>query len=264
MYHLSIRLVQRGLGQTATEIAARRAGVNITDTRTGMRFACQGKKAVLHSEILAPSESPSWIADREMLWNAAETEKRRDARVAREYEVALPLELSLTQNTDLVHRFAQLLVDRLGVAVDLNVARDSPVDWEGHDKTVVGYHASLLTTTRQVGKDGLTTKALIELSDAHRTSLGLHSGRDEYKVLRSEWARLCNESLEAAGAVERVDARSIEDQGIERQPTVKVGAAATRIERRGRASIVGDANREIVARSQLTEGEEIALHRDSK
>ncbi len=61
-------------------------------------------------------------ADRSTLWNAAEfAEKRKDARVAREFEVALPHELSAEERLEAAREMAQELADRYGAAVDFAI-----------------------------------------------------------------------------------------------------------------------------------------------
>ena len=77
----------------------------------------------MHKEIVLPgkfsNDDMDWARDRSSLWNAAESaETRKNARVAREYLVALPFELSAQQRTTLVRGFSQELSDRYGFAVD--------------------------------------------------------------------------------------------------------------------------------------------------
>lgn len=63
-----------------------------------------------------------WARDRQALWNAAEfAEKRRDSRVAREYEVAVPHEFTKAQRVELVREFSQDLANRYNVAVDFAI-----------------------------------------------------------------------------------------------------------------------------------------------
>src|SRR3546814_7783441 len=51
---------------------------------------------------MLPTDAPEWAADRERLWNAAElAETRKNATVAREYEIALPVELSTDERREL-------------------------------------------------------------------------------------------------------------------------------------------------------------------
>jgi len=60
------------------------------------------------SEILAPQGAPEWVYDRNELWNAVEAaERRKDAQLAREIEIGLPIELTREQQIDVVREFAQ-------------------------------------------------------------------------------------------------------------------------------------------------------------
>src|ERR1700744_26817 len=97
--HIDIKSVRRSAGQRATAAAAYRAGERIRDERTGKLTNYSRRQDVTHKEIFLPSQlgdAPmEWARDRASLWNAAESaEKRRNARVAREFQVTLPSELS--------------------------------------------------------------------------------------------------------------------------------------------------------------------------
>ena len=181
------RAAGRAAGRTATA-AAYRAGAEIADLRTGELHDYSRKRDIEHSEILVPPGSPAWAEDRAALWNAAEAaEKRKDARVARDYEVAIPKELTREQGIDLVRDFAAGLVERYGVAVDFNVHRDDMRKWDGTEKGWQGYHAHVLTSTRKLGRGGFGEKAEIELSDTKRKSLGLSDGATEIERIREMW-----------------------------------------------------------------------------
>ena len=206
MYHLSVKPISRSNGRTATAAAAYRAGAEIADLRTGELHDYTRKRDIVHSEILLPAGSPAWAQDRAALWNAAEAaEKRKDARVARDYEVAIPKELTPAQGIALVRDFSQALVDRYGVAVDLNVHRDDLKKWDGTEKGYQGYHAHVLTSTRQLGREGFGAKAEIELSDTKRKSLGLSDGAGEIERIRQLWEVTANRHLEQAHQVQRID-----------------------------------------------------------
>ncbi|MGO6841541.1 MobA/MobL family protein, partial [Rhizobium ruizarguesonis] len=87
---------------------------------------------------------------RSTLWNAAErAEKRSDARIAREFEIALPHELTPDQRLVLTRAFAEDLANRYGAAVDLAIHRPG----EGSD--IRNSHAHLMMTTREVRETGL-------------------------------------------------------------------------------------------------------------
>ena len=244
IYHASTKPIARSAGRSAVAAAAYRAGVELVDARTGLVHDYARKGGVLHTEILTPDGDG---AERNALWDAAESaEKRKDARTAREWIVALPEELDVHQQRALVREFSQVLVDRYGVAVDLVI--HAP-DREGDNRN---FHAHILTTTRQVGRglDGglvFGAKSQIELGDKDRKKMGLTGkGADEVKAIRELWERTANGALERAGVDARIDARSFKDRGVDREPTKHLGPVATDMERQGKASDRGDINQEIM------------------
>jgi ATP-dependent exoDNAse (exonuclease V) alpha subunit len=246
IYHLSVKPVSRGVGRSSTAASAYRAAVRVADERTGETFDYTRKRGVEHAEIVLPSAAAAdadWARDRQQLWNAAErAEQRKDARVAREYEVALPYELNAAQRLELVRAFAQELADRHGCAVDLTVhAPHRAGDTRNH-------HAHLLTTTRAVATAGLTTKTDIELKDADRAKKGLGPARIEVTAIRERWADLVNEHLAEHGHAARIDHRSLDAQGIDREPTSHKGPAVTAIERRGEQARVSERIREDITK----------------
>src|SRR3546814_11234739 len=106
---------------------------------------------------MLPTDAPEWAADRERLWNAAElAETRKNATVAREYEIALPVELSADERRELALGLAREISERHGVAVDVSI--HAP----GREGDQRNHHAHLLTTPRRLGPEGLgaTTRAL--------------------------------------------------------------------------------------------------------
>lgn len=218
-YHLAVKAISRAVGRSATAAAAYRAGVAITDERTGLVHDYTRKAGVEHRELVAPDAAPAWASDRSALWNAAEkAERRKDAKVAREYEIALPAELSADERRELAVGFARHISERYGVAVD--VAIHAP----GREGDQRNHHAHLLTTTRRVGPEGLGDKTR-EL-DVKATA------STEVEHLRETWSGMQNRALERAKVAERVDHRSFGRQGIEQEATVHMGPRASGMERR--------------------------------
>ena len=219
--HLDIKSVKRSAGQRATAAAAYRAGERIRDERTGKLHNFSRRTDVTHTEIFLPAqlgEAPmQWARDRARLWNTAESaEKRRDARVAREFQVALPSELSPPQRLALARGFAQEMADRYGIGVDLAV----------HDPKAGGdprnFHAHLLATTREITPWGLGDKAGLDMQAVQRARQGLSDHSEEYTAVRERWAAHMNEAFREANIDERVDHRTLAAQGIDRQPMVYV------------------------------------------
>jgi len=244
IFYLSVRPVRRGAGGRATGVAAYCAGARIFDERLGLTCNHSRRLDVEHTEIVLPSAAGSdanghWALNRERLWNAAEhAERRKDARVAREYQVALPHELNAAQRQALAIAFARQLADRYGCAVDTAIHAPHP---QGDPRN---HHAHLLATTRTVTSAGLGAKTDIELNGTGRAKKGLGPWRGEITAVRQRWAGLVNEHLAQHGHTARVDHRSLAAQGIDREPTVHLGPAVTAIERRGGRSYVMERIRE--------------------
>jgi ATP-dependent exoDNAse (exonuclease V) alpha subunit len=238
IYHLSVKPVSRGGGRSATAASAYRAAELVHDETSGQTFDYTRKRGVEHAEIVLPTSAAqrdvNWARDREALWNAAErAENRSNSRVAREYEIALPHELTKAQRLALVRGFAGEIANRHGVAVDFAIhAPHREGDARNH-------HAHLLATTRVIEPGGLGEKATIEWSDTNRRKAQLEPARKEIEAIRERWAVLANEKLLEHGHEIRIDHRSLEAQGIEREPTTHLGPAVSSLERRGIETEVG-------------------------
>ena len=219
IYHLSVKAISRSAGRSATAAAAYRAGVEIADERTGEIHDYTRKGGVESADLVLPQGAPDWARDRAKLWNAADrAEKRKDACVAREFEVALPAELAPAERRRLALDFAQEMANREGCAVDVALHAPSP---HGDQRN---YHAHMLRTTRRVEADGLGAKLDTEKEGRKR--------RDDLEAVRARWADLTNQRLREAGIEARVDHRSHAERGLETMPTFHLGPAATDYERR--------------------------------
>lgn len=232
-YHLSVKTIKRSAGRSATAAAAYRAGARIECQREGRVHDYTRKNGVEESFILTPEGAPSWAEERAALWNAAEDrETRCNSVTAREWELALPSEISAEDRSEITRAFAQTLVERYSVAVD--VAIHAP-HREGDQRN---HHAHVLTSTRRLDAEGFTDKTRV--LDAAKT------GGVEIEAMREVWGQLQNWALERAGLEARVDHRSLEmqreealsrgDEGaaeaLDRDPEVKLGPAANAMERR--------------------------------
>jgi len=220
IYHLSVKTISRSAGRSATAAAAYRAGVQITDERTGDVHDYSRRGGVESADLVLPVGAPSWASDRSALWNAAEqAEKRKNSTVAREFELALPAELSPAARRDLAVSFARELVERHGCAADVCIHAPGK---EGDNRN---HHAHVLLTTRRLGPEGLGEKT----RELDEVKAGAGQLVTEW---RERFAELQNERLQAAGLSVRVDHRTLADQGIDRAPTMHLGPAAVGYERR--------------------------------
>jgi Ti-type conjugative transfer relaxase TraA len=222
--------ISRASGRSSVASAAYRAAERLENERDGIVHDFSRRSGVEHAEIVLPAGADAeWAKGRSALWNAAEaSEKRKDARVAREIEVSLPHELSGEQRLALTREFAQGLADRYGVAVDFAI--HSP-----HGKTDIrNHHAHIMMTTRKVGPDGLGEKSDLELENKKLQALGQPTSHEQLRDIRIGWEQRTNEHLARAGLDIRVDHRSHQERGLEIEPTQHMGVHATQMERRGK------------------------------
>lgn len=211
-YHQHVKPVQRSKGRSAVAAAAYRSASKLLDRRTGEIHDYTNKEHVDFESIIG------WLDTREALWNAAEAaERRKDATVAREYEVSIPHELLDYQQQLLATQFGFWLHEQYGVAIDLNI----------HNMRKQNPHAHILTTTRVVADEiTLTDKSHREWSGTKRSQNGLPSRRQDLINARKKWAELCNDALLEAGYDDRIDHRSYTDQDILIPPQIHVGVHA--------------------------------------
>lgn len=202
LYHFNAKIVKRSEGRSATQVAAYKLGQPIRCARTGTKFNYTHGSRVTAFGIEAPIDAPGWVLDNEKLWNAVESrEVRKDAQVLRDFEVALPFELSAETHARMVKAFAQAIVEEFSVVVGWGI--HAPREYSD-ERNIVAF---LLLTTRELGKEGFTRKVR-EMSD-RPTAISI------LVRFRKFWADLINKELEAAGFSERVDHRSLKERRSE-------------------------------------------------
>ncbi|TBD12758.1 Ti-type conjugative transfer relaxase TraA [Rhizobium ruizarguesonis] len=231
IYHFSMKPIARSGGRSAVASAAYRAAERLTNERDGLTHDFSNRTGVEHAEIVLPAGSSAyWAMKRSALWNAAErAEKRSDARIAREFEIALPHELTPDQRLMLTRAFALHLADRYGAAVDFAIHRP------GGASDIRNSHAHLMMTTRQLTETGLGDKTLLERENRWLLANHLPPSQLQLKDLRQAWEHLANRHLAMAGHDIRIDHRSHLEAGLTIAPSEHVGVHATQINRQGGA-----------------------------
>jgi hypothetical protein len=212
IYHFSAQVISRSAGRSATAAAAYRSGEKIMDERTGAIHDYSQKTGIDHTEIMAPANAPRWVYDRAKLWNTAEqAEKRKDAQICREIEIALPVELNHAQQLELVRSFAQKHFVNIGMIADMAI----------HRTKAENPHCHILLSMRDISHEGFGLK---------------NRGWNDKQLLetwREQWAEYANRALEQAGHQERIDHRTLEAQGIDRIPQIHIGPKVAEMEARG-------------------------------
>jgi hypothetical protein len=224
IYSFRMQVIGRSAGRSATAAAAYRSGEQLTDERTGQVHDYTGKSDIYASEILMPENAPGRLCERETLWNEVERgERRKDSQLCNEVMIALPAELSHPQKQKLTREYVQAEFVSKGMIADIGYH-----DFDSHNP-----HAHIMLTMRPVNEEGFGKKER------------RWNKRDAVKEYRADWAEYANRALEQAGFDERIDHRSLKEQGLEREPQIHLGAQVMEMEARGIQTRVGDESRRI-------------------
>ena len=221
-FHLHAQIIGRSAGRYAVAAGAYRSGSKLHCQRSGLTFDYQKKQDVIRSGLLAPMIvappwAPAWVNDRELLYNKIEDgEKRRDAQLLREFDIALPNELDDEAARTLVLKWNRecFLVHHLVSDVAFHSG------FQGKNR-----HVHVLVTLRRIEAGGFSAKKAVELNHPRMC-----------ECWREAWERLCNQALESAGAVETITRLSLAAQGIARSPQRHMGQVRTAMHRRGAIS----------------------------
>lgn len=229
IYHCSMKPIARSGGRSAVAAIAYRTATKIVNERDGIVHDFTKKQGVEHSEIVLPDGvNAPWALDRSTLWNAVErAEVRKDARVAREFEIALPHELSAGDRLALTRDFARDLSNRYGAAVDFSIHQPQG------ESDIRNFHAHVVMTTRVVTEHGLGEKTLIERENKWLLNHDQPTSHMQLRDIRQLWEHHANRHLARLGLDVRVDHRSHLERGLEIEPTEHMGVHASQMDRRG-------------------------------
>ena len=145
IYHLEAKVVSRGAGRSAVAASAYLSCSRLYNDYDGIQHDYTKKQGLVWQEVFLPEYAPQEWKDREQLWNAVEeVETAKDSRLAREFVVALPIELSREEQIELLQEFIQEQFLPDGMCADAAIH-----DTDGHNP-----HAHILLTVRPLDKQG--------------------------------------------------------------------------------------------------------------
>ena len=273
IYHLEAKVVSRGAGRSAVAASAYLSCSRLYNDYDGIQHDYTKKQGLVWREVFLPAMAPPEWKDREQLWNAVEeVETAKDSRLAREFVVALPIELSREEQIELLQEFIREQFVADGMCADAAVH-----DTDGHNP-----HAHILLTVRPLDEQGkwqyktekeylcmkngeergftaAETQGLVH-ADKHpkSTKFGRQNpiaerwnSEEQLVEWRKAWADVTNRYLERAGREERIDHRSNAARGLDEIPTIHEGVTAQALERKGIISDRCELNRQIKADNAL-------------
>jgi MobA/MobL family. len=198
------------------KIKVGKAGRSMKHAAYIARLGEYGKHASRREELIASDTGnmPAWAQQNPMLfWQAADAYERSNGSTYREFEVSLPRELNPEQRRALLDDFIR---QELGDRHAYQWAIHNPKAADGGEQP----HVHLMFSERKV--DGVERdpeqyfkrynakfperggcKKGFDMAIGTRTQR-----REQLKVLRNRWGKLCNNHLEKAGLDVRIDMRS--------------------------------------------------------
>ena len=188
IYHLEAKVVSRGAGRSAVAASAYLSCSRLYNDYDGIQHDYTKKQGLVWQEVFLPEYAPQEWKDREQLWNAVEeVETAKDSRLAREFVVALPIELNREEQIKLLQEFIREQFISDGMCADAAIH-----DTDGHNP-----HAHILLTVRPLDEQG----------------------KWQYKT---EKEYLCMRNGEEQGFTAS-EFRTAQDEGWEKQYPYKVG-----------------------------------------
>ena len=142
---MEAKVISRGTGRSAVAAAAYMSCSRIYNDYDGVQHDYTRKQGLVWQQVFLPDMAPAEWSDREVLWNAVEeAEKTKDSRLAREFVVALPIELNRDERIALLTDFIHANFVAEGMCADVCIH-----DTDGHNP-----HAHIMLTVRPLTKDG--------------------------------------------------------------------------------------------------------------
>lgn len=238
IFHISFSNISAGKGRSAIASAAYRSGEKLFDDKECRRYF-YARSVIPESFILTPKNAPEWAIDREKLWNEVEKNDRKsNSRYAKEFNVALPVELSESEQKELLTKYVQENFVDQGMVADVAIHRDHPDN----------PHAHVMLTNRPFNPDGswgLKAKTQY-IKDENGKQLLTKSGfpkqrkiwlvdwdkKEKINEWRHNWATSVNQFLAQKNIPDRISEKSFVDQGIQETPTQHEGINSQRKNRK--------------------------------
>ena len=229
IFHMSFSNISAGKGRSAIASAAYRSGEKLFDNQEGRHYF-YARSVMPESFILTPKNAPEWASDREQLWNEVEKKDRKsNSRYAKEFNVALPVELSESEQKELLTKYVQENFVDQGMVADVAIHRDHPDN----------PHAHVMLTNRPFNPDGTWgikskkqyildkngNKTYTKSGYARNRKIWLTDWDKKEKITewRHNWAVSVNQVLEQKNIPDRISEKSYAEQGIDEVATQHEG-----------------------------------------
>lgn len=242
IFHMNTKIISRGKGQSAIASASYRSGDKLYSERYN-KTSVYYREVKPESFIIKPDNNPNWLLNREKLWNEIENvETSKNSRLAREFDIALPIELNNEKQKELIEDFIKSNFTNKGLIADISIHRDDPNN----------PHFHVMIPTRKFNENGIalpkTKKEYLKDEQGNqlfndkgnkRTRMIDLVGMNDKNILkewRKSWADITNKHLEENGINERISHKSYSELGSNIEPTIHEGYVAREMNKRGEES----------------------------
>lgn len=189
IFHLAHCFLSRSATSSSLATAAYNSGQKIEDKDGASDYSDYTRKGgVLFAEVLLPAGTPAWARNRGELWRRLEARedkstRRSNARLAHNFNIALPHELTLEQNIFLARDFVREQFNRKGYAVDWALHSSDP---RGDNRNI---HLHVLVPLRMIEGESFGKKVRYTKPQL----------RQQAVAWRKSWATLTNRHLKRYG-----------------------------------------------------------------
>ncbi|EGO8511472.1 MobA/MobL family protein [Enterococcus faecalis] len=279
IYHFSMQVASRDNGKRSLiAMAAYRSGERLYSELYEKENYYGHRLVKPDAFILKPDYVPPEFGDREYLWNKMElAETSPNARLCREVNIALPVELSNEDQKELVTSYVQKMFVSKGMIADVAIHRDDSNN----------PHAHIMLTMRKVDERGqiLNKRKRVPVLDEHGKQVYNEKGQRETVSLRTtdwdkkelllearkEWANITNNLLRKRGIDEQITEKSHKELGKKELPTIHEGVLSRKLEERGIVTnqvqhnqLVREHNQSVQKLNDLEEKKELLIDQEQQ
>ncbi len=279
IYHFSMQVASRNNGKRSLiAMAAYRSGERLYSELYEKENFYGHRLVKPDTFILKPDYVPEEFGDREYLWNKMElAETSSNARLCREVNLALPIELSNDDQKELVTKYVQKMFVSKGMIADIAIHRDD----------INNPHAHIMLTMRKVDEKGkiLNKRKRVPVLDEHGKQVYNKKGQRETVSLRTtdwdkkelllearkEWANVTNKLLRERGINEQITDKSHKELGRKELPTIHEGVLSRKLEERGIVTdqvkhnqLVREHNQSVQKLNNLEEKKELLIDQEQQ
>ncbi len=222
LYYLTVRNITKAT-QSAVAASSYRSGEALYSDRDQETKSYNTRLVMPETHILAPSHAPEWVYNREYLWNEVERAERNwNSRLAREVLVALPIELSDKDQTEMLLEFVKENFSDKGMVADVSIHRDK----------VENPHAHIMLTVRPFNEDGTWGNKRIKNEEGKWIHSVDWNDKDSLLNWRKNYAEKVNEFYQKFDLSERISHESYQAQGLDKLPKQRLSREEYAIEKR--------------------------------